>query len=613
MDRHKGPRHFTSGAAKRKVSKERSERESQELTKTRRMTEFFTLSSALEADSHSASSSVQPEQAPAAETPASSSSGLSTVENDQNVENTDTASKQVLLESLTDAQVDDISLWPEHMTKELIDYWAVKGAEDLHHSDIKSLNAKSAIQKGANSGIRKCTPALFTRRNRNGEDVIRSWLCFSPANGRVYCFFCKLMGVARSQLTHDGFCDWKHANDRLGAHEQSKDHIQAVLSAASRATKAGRVDSELVQEVDRIEQYWHSVLKRLVSLLKFACEQGLALRGDNETFGSPNNGNYLGILELLAEYDDFLRQHIQNHGNPGRGHTNYLSSTICEELVRLMGNQVLNEIISRIKLSKYYSLSLDSTPDEGHIDQLTLIFRYMEHDTPVERFVKFLPNQGYKAQEMFEGLMKFLADHDIDIHNCRGQSYDNASAMSGRYNGLQAKVAAVNYHAVWISCAGHSLNLVGQASAECCQAAVAFFDFLEAIYVFFTASTHRYEILTDSLKTVESGRVTVPKRVSTTRWSCRFDAVNTLVQGYNPIREALAKIARDENEMSKARSEANGLHDRMCKLETGIYAVFWRDILDRVNATSHMLQDPKLDLNSAVAMLKSLKCFVREK
>ena len=172
----------------------------------------------------------------------SSSSGLSTVENDQNVENTDTASKQVLLESLTDAQVDDISLWPEHMTKELIDYWAVKGAEDLHHSDIKSLNAKSAIQKGANSGIRKCTPALFTRRNRNGEDVIRSWLCFSPANGRVYCFFCKLMGVARSQLTHDGFCDWKHANDRLGAHEQSKDHIQAVLSAASRATKAGRQD-----------------------------------------------------------------------------------------------------------------------------------------------------------------------------------------------------------------------------------------------------------------------------------------------------------------------------------------------------------------------------------
>ena len=101
--------------------------------------------------------------------------------------------------------------------------------------------------------------------------------------------------------------------------------------------------------------------------------------------------------------------------NCGSDHTNYLSSTICEELVRLLGNEVLNEIISRIKLSKYYSVSLDSTADEGHVDQLILIFRYMEHDTPIERFVKFLPNQGHKAQDMFERLMKFLADHGIDI------------------------------------------------------------------------------------------------------------------------------------------------------------------------------------------------------
>ena len=98
----------------------------------------------------------------------------------------------------------------------------------------------------------------------------------------------------------------------------------------------------------------------------------------------------------------------------------------------------------------------------------------MEHDTPVERFVKFFPNQGTKGQEIFEGLMKFLEDHGIDIPNCRSQSYDDASAMNGRYNGLQAKVAAENHLAVWIPCAGHSLNLAGQTTAECCQASVAF-------------------------------------------------------------------------------------------------------------------------------------------
>ena len=137
--------------------------------------------------------------------------------------------KQVVPAFHTITQVDDISLWPERTPKELIDYWAGKCLENLHHNGIKSLDAKFAMQK---VGC-KCTQGMFERWKRNGEVVIRSWICYSPANGRVSCFFCKLMGVAGSQFTYDGFCDRKHACDRLGVHEQSKDHTQEVLSATS--------------------------------------------------------------------------------------------------------------------------------------------------------------------------------------------------------------------------------------------------------------------------------------------------------------------------------------------------------------------------------------------
>ena len=112
---------------------------------------------------------------------------------------------------------------------------------------------------------------------------------------------------------------------------------------------------------------------------------------------------------------------------------------------------------------------------------------------------------------------------------------------------------------------------------------------------------------------MESGWVHVPKRVSITRWSCRFDAVKALIVGYHPIRNTLQNILENENETPKARSEANGLHGKMCKLETGVYAAFWHDILARSNATSHILQDPKLHLNTTIAALKSLQCFVSEK
>ena len=90
---------------------------------------------------------------------------------------------------------------------------------------------------------------------------------------------------------------------------------------------------------------------------------GLALRGSNEVFGSEHNGNYLGCLELLAEYDPFLAQHIERYGNSGRrGNPSYLSSTICEEFVLLMAEEVKQVIINEIASAKYYSFSIDSTP-----------------------------------------------------------------------------------------------------------------------------------------------------------------------------------------------------------------------------------------------------------
>ena len=61
------------------------------------------------------------------------------------------------------------------------------------------------------------------------------------------------------------------------------------------------------------------------------------------------------------------------------------------------------------------------------------------------------------------------------------------------------------------------------------------------------------------------------------------------------------------------RCKARGLAERMCQLEMGIYTVFWNDILERANATSKIIQDPNLDLNSAVAAVKALKTFIESK
>ena len=81
-------------------------------------------------------------------------------------------------------------------------------------------------------------------------------------------------------------------------------------------------------------------MERITAVICSLAERGLPFRGDNEGFGSPNNGNYLGLLDLVAKFDPFLLAHINRYGNSGSGNPSYLSKTICEEMFQLMAKKV---------------------------------------------------------------------------------------------------------------------------------------------------------------------------------------------------------------------------------------------------------------------------------
>lgn len=134
---------------------------------------------------------------------------------------------------------------------------------------------------------------------------------------------------------------------------------------------------------------------------------------------------------------------------------------------------------------------MDSNPDINKTDPLTFLLRYVCEGNIVERFVRFIPHVGHKAVDMEVAVNNVLKDLNLDIANCRGQSYDNASNMAGIYNGLQSKIRQKNDLAYFVPCGAHSLNLVGNAAADCCLEATSFFLFVQEIYNFFSASTLR--------------------------------------------------------------------------------------------------------------------------
>lgn len=483
-----------------------------------------------------------------------------------------------------------------------LSYWCEKGPEQCQNWDSDF----SATKREYSKQSRYLTKAMFEYEKPNKEIGKREWLLYSPCTHKVYCFYCCLFADKKSGQFCMGFNDWKNTA-YISQHAKNIQHITTVGIFHSRRNISERIDAQLESQFLETRAYWKNVLKRIIETIVFISERGLAFRGSNETVGSKENGNYLGILELIAKFDPFLSQHIQNHANQGKGHTSYLSSTISDELIILLAKKTLDVIIDEVKAARYYSVSVDSTPDLSHVDQLTVILRYVLSEGPVERFLTFINISSHTGEQLALYLTDFLAKNEIDIGLCRGQSYDNASNMSGKYTGMQAHIKMKNGLADYIPCASHSLNLVGQSAVDCCIEAISFFGLTQELYNFFSASTHRWKILTDSLE--KGCRVT--KSLSQTRWSANAEAVYALCHSYENICTALEEILGNENEKADTRKTARNLNNSLHLLETGILCEMWNAILQPFNKCSINLQSSQIDISTAVALLKSLQTVIQ--
>jgi len=257
------------------------------------------------------------------------------------------------------------------------------------------------------------------------------------------------------------------------------------LTLKNRGTLTNRIDSGLLDQINDEVNYWKNVLKRVVVVVKTLAIRRLAFRGNSEKIGCPHNGNFLMSMELIAQFDPFLASHISKHANKGKASTSYLSFRTYEQFITLMSDKVLENILKEVQTAKYFSIIVDSTPDISHTDQLSFVIRYVLDGYPKERFMCFLENTGHKSEQLADSVLTTLALYNIDLANLRGQSYDNASNMSGAYSGLQARIKEVNPLAEYSPCAAHSLNLVGSCAANCCEEACHFFELLQAVYCFY--------------------------------------------------------------------------------------------------------------------------------
>lgn len=460
---------------------------------------------------------------------------------------------------------------------------------------------------------RHLTSSMWYRTLANYDKVKRSWLIYSKTKNAIFCTCCKIYqkpsSAATSALCSTGFINWKKVSERLNEHEATQMHKECIIKWKTRVQQIKScqgIDQDIERVIHTEKEKWRQILRIVMDAVLYLSTNCLSFRGSHETPSNlitqcpqPCQGNFLNLISLLAKHNSTLKFQLEHLK---KGQVSYLSKTTQNEIIDLMAKTVRKSILNDIKEAKYYTIMFDCTPDVSHKEQMSQVIRYIKKTGDVceikESFIDFIEVAGKTGEYICQQIIEKLTVDGLDIKQCRGQSYDNGANMAGTYNGVQARIAAINDLAEFVPCLAHSLNLVGVHSASSCPEAINLFGLIQKVFCFFVGSTTRWDIMKKYVKTNLKGS-------SQTRWSAKHVAVKALLNNFPEVVTSLEEI-KETSHAPEVKYEAGHLLNSMKKFKFILSLTIWANILREINRVNIEIQKEDIILARSVALMDGL-------
>lgn len=233
----------------------------------------------------------------------------------------------------------------------------------------------------------------------------------------VFCFSCLLFSKRDNALSTHGYCAWKNLAHHLKEHEYTKAHSESMKKChdlQKRLLPQTAID-QTYQNLMQLEiEHWKAVIHRVIAIICHLAEQNQALRGTSNVPFDDRNGNFLSLVELMGQFKSVLNEHLKRIKNKEMK-VHYLIPTIQNEIINLVGEKIIEEIMRRVKLAKYYSVIMDCTPDLSHKERLSLVLRIVNCETSVgaaisEHFVGFFDVKDTTGRGLTETLVGSISN-----------------------------------------------------------------------------------------------------------------------------------------------------------------------------------------------------------
>ncbi|KAM2968407.1 hypothetical protein FF1_028557 [Malus domestica] len=296
------------------------------------------------------------------------------------------------------------------------------------------------------------------------------WLEYSISKDAAFCLYCYLFKTNFAQVgseafTGDRFKTWKKGRERFKMHVRpvGSVHNKAREAATNLMNQATHIETVVSKHSNQARKAYRTCLNASIKCTKFLLRQGLPFRGHDESATSSNRGNYLELLQFLADNNDKVREVVMENAP---GNLKLLAPSIQKEIVNSCALETLDAIMDGLK-DRFFSILVDEARDVLVKEQMAMVLRYVDDNGHViERFVGIQHVTNTTSSSLKDVIDTLFSRNGLSISKLRGQGYDGASNMRGELNGLKTKILREQPCAYYVHCFAHQLQLALVAVAK---------------------------------------------------------------------------------------------------------------------------------------------------
>lgn len=399
----------------------------------------------------------------------------------------------------------------------------------------------------------------------------------------------------KRSLVSSAAIDPSNFGKTLSTHAKSEVHAKSLEASENfqRIMSGDKKDiaSCISSSYNSIVEKNRQILTAIVETIILCGRQNLALRGHDE-----ERGNFIALLEYQAKHNPVLKDHLQ-HGDP---RTKYTSNKIQNELIDICGDQIKSRIVKNCNSAPFFGFIADEATDAATMEQMALCLRYFDSNigAVTENFIGFAECTSTTGENLSEAFLHQLRSSGVDLEKLRGQGYDGASNMSGKFRGVQARIKQAHPQALYTHCRAHCLNLaICHASDE--PVARNMMKTVQEVAFCFNYSAKRLLRYQEALGNDAQNREAMARRTKLqslceTRWAARADALHTFRCSFATVVEALEDLS-----LNYGDAKAGPFKLAITQFAFIVSLVAVEFVLSQLVPLSQMLQNKQCDLIAA--------------